>query len=153
MVAPVAAIGLDQVARGDLARPEGDDGDLALVDDGQDALPGVSGPDAEAMEAAGPAQADPPPRSTRSERSRKWPGAPRPAGSTGAWLQRLESTLSVAAQETLEMLPTEPVLGGGRGDGRLIRDDLEDGHPVLRHALDCHVCLDSPVAYQVSPMS
>jgi hypothetical protein len=32
-------------------------------------------------------------------------------------------------------------------------DDLDDGHPMLRHAPDCHACPDSPVACQVSPMS
>jgi len=36
LVAPVAAIRLDEVRREDLAGVEGDDRDLVLVDDGQD---------------------------------------------------------------------------------------------------------------------
>jgi len=36
LVAPVAAIGLDEVAREDLTGGEVDDGDLALIVDGQD---------------------------------------------------------------------------------------------------------------------
>ena len=80
-----------------------------------------------------------------------------PAG-VAAWpprarLDRLEAALTVAAEQALEMLSTEPELGCGGGDGRLLRDDLEDGHPVLRHATDCRLCPDSPVAYHLSPMS
>ena len=45
LVAPVRAIGLDQVGRKDLARVEGDDRDLLLVDNGEDALAGVGRPD------------------------------------------------------------------------------------------------------------
>jgi hypothetical protein len=73
--------------------------------------------------------------------------------STGARLDRFEAALTVAAEQALEMLSTEPVLGCGGGDGQLLRDDLEDGHPVLRHATDCRLCPDSPVAYHLSPMS
>ena len=41
----------------DLAGLEGDDRDLALVDDGEDAPTGVGGPDPQVVQAAGPAQA------------------------------------------------------------------------------------------------
>ena len=58
MVAPVPAIGLDQVGREDLAGAEGDDRDLPLVGDGQDPLPGMSRADVEMVQAAGPAQGD-----------------------------------------------------------------------------------------------
>jgi hypothetical protein len=43
----------------DLARVEGDDGDLALVDDGEDAPTGMSGSDPEVMQSTRPAQGDP----------------------------------------------------------------------------------------------
>ena len=50
------------------------------------------------------------------------------------------------------MPPAEPELGRRGGDGRLRCDDLEDGHPVLRHGRDCHrmsrlMCALSGVAY------
>jgi hypothetical protein len=48
---------------------------------------------------------------------------------------------------------TEPVLGCGSGHGQLVCDDLEDGHPMLRHAPDCRLCPDSPDPYHLSPMS
>jgi hypothetical protein len=51
------------------------------------------------------------------------------------------------------MPAADPVLSRCGGDGQMRCDDLEDGHPMLRHATDCHACPDSPVAYQVSPMS
>jgi hypothetical protein len=47
------------VAREDLARVEGNDGDLVLVDDGEDAPAGVGGPDPEVMQTAGPAEGAP----------------------------------------------------------------------------------------------
>ena len=75
------------------------------------------------------------------------------AWSAGARLDRLEAALAVAAQEAVQMLAAEAVLGRGGGDGQLVRDDLEDGDPVLRHATDCRPCPDSPVAYHLSPMS
>ena len=58
MVAPVPAVGLDQVAREDLAGVEGDDRDRLLVGDGQDSSAGMSGADLEMVQAAGPAQGD-----------------------------------------------------------------------------------------------
>ena len=58
MVAPVAAIGLDEVAREDLTGGEVDDGDLALIDDGQDPTTGMGRADLEMVHAAGSAQAD-----------------------------------------------------------------------------------------------
>ena len=60
MVAPVATVGLDQVTPEDLVGPEVDDGDLALVDDGQDPATSMGGADLEVMQATGPAQRDPP---------------------------------------------------------------------------------------------
>ena len=74
----------------------------------------------------------------------------RPAGPR---LDGLEPVLTVPAQEPVQVLAADPVLGRGGGDGRLRYDDLEDGHPVFRHGRDCRLCPDSPVAYQVSPMS
>jgi len=56
LVAPVEPHGLDAVRGQDFARVEGHDGDLLLLDDGQDAATAMGGPDAEVMEAAGPAQ-------------------------------------------------------------------------------------------------
>ena len=47
------------MAREDLAGLEGDDGDLVLVDDGEDALPGMGGPDPQMMQAARSAQGHP----------------------------------------------------------------------------------------------
>ena len=58
LVAPVAAVGLDQVAREDFSGLEVDHGDLVLVDDGEDAPAGMGGADPEVMQAAGPAQCD-----------------------------------------------------------------------------------------------
>ena len=84
---------------------------------------------------------------------------PRPASArAAAWpararLEGLEAALAVAAEQALEMLTTEPVLGRGGGHGQLCGDDLQDGDPMLRHAPDCHACPDSPVAYHLSPMS
>ena len=49
---------LDPVGRQDLTRVEGDDGDLPLLGDGQDAPAGVGRTDLEVVEAAGPAQGD-----------------------------------------------------------------------------------------------
>ena len=40
LVAPVALVGLDEVAREDLTGIEGDEGDVGLIDDGQDARSG-----------------------------------------------------------------------------------------------------------------
>ena len=47
MVAPVPPIRLDQVGREDFAGVEGDDGDLLLVDDGEDPPAGMGRPDLE----------------------------------------------------------------------------------------------------------
>ena len=71
----------------------------------------------------------------------------------GTGLERLEAALPVWAQDSVQVSPAEAELGGGSGDGQLVRDDLEDGDAVLRHARDCHACPDSPVTYQLSPMS
>ena len=57
MVAPVPPIRLDQVGREDLAGVEGDDRDLPLVDDGEDAPAGMGGTDVEVIQAAGPPHA------------------------------------------------------------------------------------------------
>src|SRR5512135_1342070 len=53
-VAPVAAIRLDPMGREDLAGLEGDDRDLELVGDGQDAPPRVGGADLEVVHPAAP---------------------------------------------------------------------------------------------------
>src|SRR6266542_5481365 len=55
-VAPVALVGLDAVGREDLAGVEGDDRDLPLVDDGEDAPAGLGRADLEVVEAAAPPQ-------------------------------------------------------------------------------------------------
>ena len=39
------------------------------------------------------------------------------------------------------------------GPADLLGDDLQDSDAVLRDAPECRLCPDSPVAYQVSPMS
>src|SRR6266496_6451419 len=59
-VAPVALVGLDAVGREDLAGVEGDDRDLPLVDDGEDAPAGMGRADLEVVEAAAPPQGDGP---------------------------------------------------------------------------------------------
>jgi hypothetical protein len=84
-------------------------------------------------------------------------GLGRPAG-VAAWpararLQGLEAAVPVPAEQAVQVLPAHPVRGRGGGDGQLLRDDLEDGHTVLRHAPDCRACPDSSDAYQLSPMS
>jgi hypothetical protein len=56
LVAPVGPLGLDAMGREDLAGVERDDGDLPLVDDGQDAAAAMGSTDAQVMQAAGPAQ-------------------------------------------------------------------------------------------------
>jgi hypothetical protein len=56
LVAPVAPFRFDQVAGEDLARVEGDDRDVDLVDDREDARSGMGGPGVEMVQAAGPAQ-------------------------------------------------------------------------------------------------
>ena len=58
MVAPVALVGLDTVDRQDLARVEGDDGDVLLVGDGQDPPAGERRTDLEVVQAAGPPQGE-----------------------------------------------------------------------------------------------
>ena len=50
MVAPVALVRFDEMAREDLAGAEGDDGDLPFVDDGQDTATGLSRTDLEVIE-------------------------------------------------------------------------------------------------------
>ena len=58
MVAPVALVGLDTVAREDLASVEGDDRDLVLVGDGEDPSAGMGRTDLEVVQAAGPPQGE-----------------------------------------------------------------------------------------------
>ena len=58
LVAPVAAVRLDQVAREDLTGPEVDDRDFTLVHDGQDPPVDMGSADLEMVQAAGPAQGD-----------------------------------------------------------------------------------------------
>ena len=55
MVAPIRSLGLDAVGSEDLAGLEREDGDLALIDDGQDAATAMGGPDPQVVQAAGPA--------------------------------------------------------------------------------------------------
>jgi hypothetical protein len=91
------------------------------------------------------------------------PDDPRPDGvrrsggvrqrSAGARLEGLEPAVPVPVQEPVQVPAAHAALGRGGSDGQLPGDDLEDGHPVLRHASDCRACPDSPVAYQLSPMS
>ena len=56
MVAPVPSVRLDQVGREDLTGVEGDDRDVLLVDDGEDAPAGVGRADLEVVQAASPPQ-------------------------------------------------------------------------------------------------
>ena len=68
-------------------------------------------------------------------------------------LEGVNAAIPVPAEQALEVLPADPVLGRRGGDGQLLGDDLEDGHPMLRHGRDCRACPDSPVTDHVSPMS
>ena len=72
---------------------------------------------------------------------------------TRARLDGFQTAVPVPAQQAVQMLPADPVFDRGGGDGQLLGDDLQDGDSVLRHGSDCRACPDSPVAYQVSPMS
>ena len=56
MIAPVTLVGFDPVAREDLACVEGNERDLLLVDDGENATPGVGDAGVEVMEPAAPPQ-------------------------------------------------------------------------------------------------
>ena len=58
LVAPVATVGLDQVAREDLTAAEVDHGDLVLVDDGEDPPAGMGHAELEVVQAAGLAQGE-----------------------------------------------------------------------------------------------
>jgi hypothetical protein len=58
LVAPVAHVGLGQVDREQLAGVEGDDRDLLLVDDGQNAPASVDGAHLEVVHAATSAKGD-----------------------------------------------------------------------------------------------
>jgi hypothetical protein len=58
LVSPVPPLGLDEVGREDLAGLERDDGDLVLVDDGEDTRSGVGGGDPEMVETASPPEGD-----------------------------------------------------------------------------------------------
>ena len=71
----------------------------------------------------------------------------------GARLDGLEAAFAIPTQEPVQVPAADAGLGCGSGDGRLVRDDLQDGDPMLRHAPDCHRCPDSAVTYHVSPMS
>ena len=74
-------------------------------------------------------------------------------GSAGTWLEGLEPTVAVAADQARELLSADPVHGCRGSDGQLLGDDLEDGHPMFRHAPDCHACRDSSDSYHLTPMS
>ena len=52
MVAPVALVGFDPMARENLARVEGNEGDLLLIDDGKDSTAGVENAGVEVMKPA-----------------------------------------------------------------------------------------------------
>jgi hypothetical protein len=52
LIAPVALVRLDQMARENFAGVECDDCDFTLIDDGQDATSGMGGTDLEVIEAA-----------------------------------------------------------------------------------------------------
>ena len=52
LVAPVTLVGLDPVARENLARVEGDEGDLLLIDDGKNSTPGLEDAGVEVMKPA-----------------------------------------------------------------------------------------------------
>ena len=72
---------------------------------------------------------------------------------TGSRFEGLEAAFPISAEQALQVLSADPALGRGGRDGPLLGDDVQDGDSVLRHAPDCRRCPDSPVTYQVSPMS
>ena len=74
-------------------------------------------------------------------------------GSAGTWLEGVEPTVAVAADQARELLSADPVRGRRGSDGQLLGDDLEDGHPMLRHASDCHACRDSSDSHHLTHMS
>jgi len=74
-------------------------------------------------------------------------------GSAGTWLEGLEPTVAVAADQARELLSADPVRGCRGSDGQLLGDDLEDGHPMFRHATDCHACRDSSDSHHLTRMS
>jgi hypothetical protein len=58
LIAPVALGGLDPVAREDLARVEGDQGDVGFVHDREDATPRMGDAGVEVVEPTGPPEGD-----------------------------------------------------------------------------------------------
>lgn len=60
-----------------------------------------------------------------------------------------DATLAVAGEEPMEMAPGESVAFRRLSDGELLRDDLQDHDPVLRHAPDCDACRETSATYHV----
>jgi len=58
LIAPVAPVGFDPMAREHLAGVEGDEGDVGLVDDREDPTPRMGDPGVEVVEPPGPAERD-----------------------------------------------------------------------------------------------
>ena len=56
MVAPVALVGLDPMARENLARVERDEGDVGLIDDREDTTPRMGDAGVEVVEPTGAAE-------------------------------------------------------------------------------------------------
>jgi len=55
----------------------------------------------------------------------------------------LQTALTVAGQEPVQLPLRQPVLLGRFGHGELLRDDLQDHDPVFRHASDCDLCRET----------
>jgi hypothetical protein len=68
-----------------------------------------------------------------------------------SWFKRVESTRPISGQEPIEVHSADPVLDRSLAHTELLRDDLQDHDPMLRHARDCHLCRDSCVTYVMNP--
>ena len=145
LVAPVGSRRLDAVGREDLAGPEGDDGDLARISDGQDPFAGMGGPDPQVVQASGPAQRDPAAPVDEVVAESEVTGGAAP-GRVGLWRRPVGFRGGVSADGSVRSLlvvgQAEGIelglqLGEGPGGGLSLEPALER----LVEALDVALCL------------
>ena len=170
LVAPVASVGLDTVAREDLARVEGHNGDGGRLRGSGTTRPaawrmrrmveveGTGRPSHSRCHAmvAGPASRPPVVSSVRRAMIRS-----RTASAVRCGLVRGRRDLGSRSSRPPSRYRRRRRCRCPRlipySAAAAVTDDCdettEDGHPVLRHVRDCRACLDSPVTHQVSPMS